>query len=211
MVDRPREKRVNSREWSGAPYARLLSASPLGVDRSAHLQSDYSTLSGSVGSAGTTTIGRGYSDGSTAAVIYQTSRCNGKFAHHQTSPAYRGPRAFDNVISIEAGGYREVRYGIELSPCSAACPSGTIGPSTPPSGPISVLGSSAAPRQQHLCRLASRASSDLQIRRRRCRGELVYKSTFDVANRRSMEARGRGAICVALGAPLGTVGVIENA
>ncbi|EJK68723.1 hypothetical protein THAOC_10073, partial [Thalassiosira oceanica] len=54
------------------------------------------TLSGSVGSAGTTTIGRGYSDGSTAAVIYQTSRCNGKFVHHRTSLAYRGPGAVDN-------------------------------------------------------------------------------------------------------------------
>ncbi|EJK51763.1 hypothetical protein THAOC_29038 [Thalassiosira oceanica] len=59
----------------------------------------------------------------------------------------------------------------------------------PPSSPISVLGYSAAPRR-HLCRLASRPSSDLQIRRRRCWGELVYKSTFDVANRRSMETRG---------------------
>ena len=55
--------------------------------------------------------------------------------------------------------------------------------------------------QRHLCRLASRPSSDLQIRQRRCRVELVYKSTFDVANRRSMEARGCGAIRLALGAP----------
>ncbi|EJK69169.1 hypothetical protein THAOC_09604 [Thalassiosira oceanica] len=44
----------------------------------------------------------GYSNGSTAVVIYQTSQCNGKFAHHQTSPAYRGPGAVDNGISIEA-------------------------------------------------------------------------------------------------------------
>ena len=56
MADRPKEKRVKSREWSGAPYARLFPTSPLGVGRSAHLQSDYSTLSGSVGSAGTTMI-----------------------------------------------------------------------------------------------------------------------------------------------------------
>ncbi|EJK73014.1 hypothetical protein THAOC_05390 [Thalassiosira oceanica] len=124
--------------------------------------------------------------------LYQTSRCNGKFVHHRTSPSYRGPGAVDNVISIEAGGYREVRCGIELSPRSAAARVHR-GPSAPPSGPISVLGSSAAPRR-HLCRLASRPSSDLQIRRRRCRGELVYKSSFDVANRCSMEARGRGAI-----------------
>ncbi|EJK54229.1 hypothetical protein THAOC_26169 [Thalassiosira oceanica] len=80
----------------------------------------------------------------------------------------------------------EVGCGIELSPCSAACPSGTIYTSFRPD---TVLGSSAAPRR-NLCRLASRPSSDLHIRRRRCRGELVYKSTFDVANRRSMEARG---------------------
>ncbi|EJK46085.1 hypothetical protein THAOC_35270 [Thalassiosira oceanica] len=39
-------------------------------------------------------------DVSTAAVIYQMSRCNGKFAHHRTSPACRGPGALDNVISI---------------------------------------------------------------------------------------------------------------
>ncbi|EJK74783.1 hypothetical protein THAOC_03524 [Thalassiosira oceanica] len=42
----------------------------------------------------------GYSDGSTAAVIYQTSR--------------------KKAVAIE------VRCGIELSPCSVACPSGTI-------------------------------------------------------------------------------------
>ena len=48
----------------------------------------------------------GYSDGSTAAVIYQTSRCNGKFVHHRTSPDCRGLRAVDNVTSIETGGYR---------------------------------------------------------------------------------------------------------
>ena len=47
----------------------------------------------------------GYSDGSTAAVIYQTSRCNGKFVHHRTSPACRGLGAVDNVTSIETGGY----------------------------------------------------------------------------------------------------------
>ncbi|EJK51027.1 hypothetical protein THAOC_29842, partial [Thalassiosira oceanica] len=53
----------------------------------------------------------------------------------------------------------EVRYGIELSLQRRVF----IGDHyTPPSGPISLLGSSAAPRQ-HLCRLASRASSDLQI------------------------------------------------
>ncbi|EJK74740.1 hypothetical protein THAOC_03560 [Thalassiosira oceanica] len=64
MANRPREKRVESREWSCSPYARLSPTSPLslGVDRSAHLQRDYSvdysTLGASVGSAGTTTIGR---------------------------------------------------------------------------------------------------------------------------------------------------------
>ncbi|EJK74714.1 hypothetical protein THAOC_03590 [Thalassiosira oceanica] len=62
-ADNPRlaalmEKRVESREWSGSPYARLSPTSPLGVGRSAHLQRDYSTLAASVGSAGTTTIGR---------------------------------------------------------------------------------------------------------------------------------------------------------
>ncbi|EJK44551.1 hypothetical protein THAOC_36897 [Thalassiosira oceanica] len=40
-------------------YARPnATTSPLGVDLSAHLQRDYSNLSGSVGSAGTTMIGR---------------------------------------------------------------------------------------------------------------------------------------------------------
>ena len=39
------------------------------------------------------------------------------------------------------------------------------------------------------------------MRRRRCRDGRVYKSTFDCANRRSMEARGCGVIRVALGAP----------
>ena len=46
-----------------------------------------------------------------------------------------------------------------------------------------------APRR-HLCRLASRSSSDLNIRRRHCRDGRVYTSTFDVANRRPMEGRG---------------------
>ncbi|EJK66063.1 hypothetical protein THAOC_13034 [Thalassiosira oceanica] len=49
----------------------------------------------------------------------------------------------------------EVRCGIELSLCSTACPSiGDHQRSMPPSGPISVLGSLAAPRAAHLCRLA---------------------------------------------------------
>ncbi|EJK45390.1 hypothetical protein THAOC_35996, partial [Thalassiosira oceanica] len=138
MADRPREKRVESREWSGAPYARLSPTSPLGVGRLAHLQSDYSTLSGSVGSAGTTTIGRGYSDGSTAAIIYQTSRCNGKFVHHRTSPACRGlgaapgppPSALAAVLhsrgrhgssADEDGGVMEGRAANEYDmPCSDA-------------------------------------------------------------------------------------------
>ncbi|EJK74266.1 hypothetical protein THAOC_04068 [Thalassiosira oceanica] len=67
-------------------------------------------------------------------------------------PRSRGPGAFDKVTSMKQPAATEVRCGIELSPCSAACPS------TPPSGPISVLGSSAAARR-HLCRLASRRSS----------------------------------------------------
>ncbi|EJK45572.1 hypothetical protein THAOC_35808 [Thalassiosira oceanica] len=162
-VDREkRAKRVESREWSGSPYARLSPTSPLGVGHSAHLQRDYSTLSASVSSAGTDD---------------RESR----------------PPPWPPLKPVAT----EVRYGIELSLCSAACPSGTT---TPPSGPISVLGSSAAPRR-HLCRLASRPSSDLQIRQRRCRGELVYKSTFDVANRRLTEARGCGETRLALGTP----------
>ncbi|EJK43705.1 hypothetical protein THAOC_37824 [Thalassiosira oceanica] len=48
---------------------------------------------------------KGYSDGSTADVIYQTSRCNSKIVHHQTSPACRGLGAVDNVTSIETGSY----------------------------------------------------------------------------------------------------------
>ncbi|EJK64434.1 hypothetical protein THAOC_14829 [Thalassiosira oceanica] len=89
----------------------------------------------------------------------------------------------------------EVRCGIELSPCSAACPSGTIHTSFSFWPAISVLGSSAAPRRHlggtsvgwptvrvRICRSDDAAAG--------CRGELVYKSTFDVANRRSMEARG---------------------
>ncbi|EJK66990.1 hypothetical protein THAOC_12030 [Thalassiosira oceanica] len=78
-------------------------------------------------------------------------------------PACRGPGAVDNVISTEAGGYctAEVGCGIELSPCSAACPSGTIYTSFRPNICVGLLsGTSAAP----LCRLASRPSSDLQIR-----------------------------------------------
>ena len=39
------------------------------------------------------------------------------------------------------------------------------------------------------------------MRQRRCRDGRVYKSSFDGANRRSMEARGCGVIRVALGAP----------
>ncbi|EJK76395.1 hypothetical protein THAOC_01845 [Thalassiosira oceanica] len=50
---------------------------------------------------------KGYSDGSAAAVIYQTSRRNGKFVHHRTSPACRGLGAADNVTSIESGGDRK--------------------------------------------------------------------------------------------------------
>ncbi|EJK66103.1 hypothetical protein THAOC_12992 [Thalassiosira oceanica] len=44
--------------------------------------------------------------------------------------------------------------------------------------------------------MASRSSLDLQIRQRRCRDELVYKSTSDDANRGSMKAGGCGAIPV---------------
>ncbi|EJK65857.1 hypothetical protein THAOC_13239 [Thalassiosira oceanica] len=93
-----------------------------------------------------------------------------------------------------------LRPPLSIKRAVPAAPRVHRGPSTPPSGPISVLGSSAAPRR-HLCRLASHASSDLQIRRRRCRGEHVYKSTFDVANRRLTEARGCGATRLALGTP----------
>ncbi|EJK52489.1 hypothetical protein THAOC_28224 [Thalassiosira oceanica] len=84
----------------------------------------------------------------------------------------------------------EVRYGIELSPSSAVCPSGTIYTSFWPDICAGLLSGSSAAPWRHPCRLASRSSLDLQIRRHRCRVELVYKSTFDVANRRSMEARG---------------------
>ncbi|EJK63466.1 hypothetical protein THAOC_15869, partial [Thalassiosira oceanica] len=156
MADRPREKRVEGREWSGSPYARPIATSPLGVDRSAHLQRDYSTLSSSVGSAGTTTIGR-------------------------------------KPVATEVG------CGIELSPCSAACPLGTIYTSFWPNICAGLLsGTSAAPLSVGLPFEFGFAD----IRRRRCRGELVYKSTFNVANRRSTETHGYGAIRVALlGAP----------
>ncbi|EJK77537.1 hypothetical protein THAOC_00623 [Thalassiosira oceanica] len=84
-----------------------------------------------------------------AAVIYQWnqwSRCNGKFAHHQTSPVYQGPGAVDNVIFIEKPAATEARCGIELSPCSAACPLGTIYTSFWPDICVGILGgTSAAP------------------------------------------------------------------
>ncbi|EJK67081.1 hypothetical protein THAOC_11931 [Thalassiosira oceanica] len=93
----------------------------------------------------------------------------------------------------------EVRCGIELSLCSAACPSGTIYTSFWPDICAGLLGgSSAAPLSVGL---PFEFSSDLQIRRRRCRGEHVYKFTFNVANRHMTEARGCGAIRLALGAP----------
>ena len=57
--------------------------------------------------------------------------------------------------------------------------------------------------RRHLCRLASRSSSDLQIRQRNCRDGCVHASTFDVANRHSMEASGWGAICVTIGYAMG--------
>ncbi|EJK60821.1 hypothetical protein THAOC_18764 [Thalassiosira oceanica] len=81
----------------------------------------------------------------------------------------------------------EVRCGIELSPFSAACPSGTIYTSFWPDICAGILsGTSAAPLSVGL---DSRPSSDLQIKRRCCRDDFVYKSTFDVANRRTMETR----------------------
>ncbi|EJK64704.1 hypothetical protein THAOC_14534 [Thalassiosira oceanica] len=89
-----------------------------------------------------------YSDGSTAAVIYQTSRCNGKFAHHRTSPAYRGLGAVDNVISIEAGGWL-LKLDVvsnQVPAASAACPSGAIYTSFQPDICAGLLsGISAAP------------------------------------------------------------------
>ena len=53
---------------------------------------------------------------------------------------------------------------------------------------------------RHFYRLASQSSSDLHIGRRNCcRYGRVHTSTFDVANRRSMEGCGEwGAICVAI-------------
>ena len=46
--------------------------------------------------------------------------------HHRTSPAGRGLGAVDNATSIQKAAATEVRCGIKLSPCSFACPSGTI-------------------------------------------------------------------------------------
>ncbi|EJK73144.1 hypothetical protein THAOC_05250 [Thalassiosira oceanica] len=115
MADRPRprEKRVEGREWSGSPYARPIATSPLGVGLSAHLQRDYSTLSSLVGSAGTTMIGR-----------------------QSRAPPWP-------PLKLAA---TEVRCGIELSPFSAACPSGTICTSFQPDICAGLLsGTSAAP------------------------------------------------------------------
>ncbi|EJK47929.1 hypothetical protein THAOC_33312, partial [Thalassiosira oceanica] len=86
----------------------------------------------------------------------------------------------------------EVGFGIERSSCSAACPSGTIYIYTSfyPDICVGILGGTSAAPLCPYCRLAFRSSSDLQIRRCGCRDELIYKSTFDVANHRLMEAHG---------------------
>ncbi|EJK63096.1 hypothetical protein THAOC_16265, partial [Thalassiosira oceanica] len=90
----------------------------------------------------------------------------------------------------------EVRYGIELSPCSAACPSGTIYLHLLLAQ--SLLGSLAAPRAprapRRWWRLASRSSSNFYS---------IHRSDNAAAgmNRCPMEACGCGAIRVALGAP----------
>ncbi|EJK71919.1 hypothetical protein THAOC_06593 [Thalassiosira oceanica] len=64
----------------------------------------------------------------TADVIYQNSRYNGKFVHHVTSLVCQGLRADSLIASLlwKPASAIEVRCGIELSLCSAACPSGTI-------------------------------------------------------------------------------------
>ena len=46
--------------------------------------------------------------------------------HLRTSPAGRGLGAVDNATSIYKAAATEVRCGVELSPCSVACPSGTF-------------------------------------------------------------------------------------
>ncbi|EJK46881.1 hypothetical protein THAOC_34428 [Thalassiosira oceanica] len=99
----------------------------------------------------------------------------------------------------------EVRCGIELSPCSTACPSGTIYTSFWPDICVGLLGgTSAAPlsvglpfdfrfadqmtqlpylcwaSRRHLCRLSSRLTSDLQIKRRSRRDDFVYKQQVEV-------------------------------
>ncbi|EJK53905.1 hypothetical protein THAOC_26567, partial [Thalassiosira oceanica] len=91
----------------------------------------------------------------------------------------------------------EVRCGIELSLCSAACPSGTIYTSFWPDICGGLLsGTSAAP----LSVVGLPSEFGFADQTTPLRDEFVYKSTFDVSNRRSTEARGCGAICVALGA-----------
>ncbi|EJK54485.1 hypothetical protein THAOC_25883 [Thalassiosira oceanica] len=134
MADRPREKRVEGREWSGSPYARPIATSPLGVDRSAHLQRDYSTLSSSVGSAGTTTIGRvellhGLPWAIPMALrpplsIKRAGATANLCIIARARPAEVPEPLITSLLWKPAA--TEVRCGIELSPCSAACPSGTI-------------------------------------------------------------------------------------
>ncbi|EJK66544.1 hypothetical protein THAOC_12533 [Thalassiosira oceanica] len=89
----------------------------------------------------------GYSDGSTAAVIYQTSRCNnGKLLCiiARAWPAEVSEPLITSLLWKPAA--TEVICGIELSLCSAACPSGTIYTSFWPDICAGLLGgSSAAP------------------------------------------------------------------
>ncbi|EJK66302.1 hypothetical protein THAOC_12786 [Thalassiosira oceanica] len=154
MADRPREKRVEGREWSGSPYARPIATSPLGVDRSAHLQRDYSTLSVSVSSAGTTTIGRvellhGLPWAIRMALrpplsIKRAGATANLCIIARARPAEVSEPLITSLLWKPAA--TEVRCGIELSLCSAACPSGTIYTSFWPDICAGLLGgSSAAP------------------------------------------------------------------
>ncbi|EJK64605.1 hypothetical protein THAOC_14646, partial [Thalassiosira oceanica] len=96
----------------------------------------------------------------------------------------------------------EVRCGIELSPCCAVCPSGTIYTSFWPNICAGLhAGTSAAPLSVGLPFEFGFTAQTTPPPGAGRRDDLVYKFTFDVANRRSTEARGCGAIRLALGAP----------
>ncbi|EJK71384.1 hypothetical protein THAOC_07185 [Thalassiosira oceanica] len=103
----------------------------------------------------------------------------------------KDPKTSAPIVGIRGLGPSRWLLKLDVVPNEVlAAPRVHRGPSTPPSGPICIcVGLLLAAPRRHLCRLASRASSDLQIRRRSCRDDFVYKFTFDVANRRLTESR----------------------